>query len=323
MKQILITGGAGFIGSHLVDGLISEGGWAITVVDDFNNFYDPALKRDNVRAHFTKPEYELHEADIRDLSALKSIFAGRRFDCIVHLAARAGVRPSLTQPLLYSETNINGTLNLLELARAHNVEHFVFGSSSSVYGNNAKVPFSEDDPIRHPISPYAATKGAGELLCHTYSHLYGMRCICLRFFTVYGARQRPDLAIHKFARLISAGKPIPVFGDGTTRRDYTYIDDIIAGVRAAMDYTASDYEVFNLGESRTVELRELIALLEKELGQKATIDRQPLQPGDVPQTYADITKAKKLLGYNPETQIETGIQRFVEWFRSTQLSDKL
>jgi UDP-glucuronate 4-epimerase len=231
------------------------------------------------------------------------------------------VRPSLEQPLLYAETNINGTMNLLELAREHGIRQFVFGSSSSVYGINAKVPFSEDDPIRQPISPYAATKAAGELLCHTYSHLYGLRAVCLRFFTVYGPRQRPDLAIYKFARLISQGKPIPVFGDGTTRRDYTFIDDIISGVRAAIDYTgdydASDYEVINLGESRTVELRELISLLEKALGATAQIDRQPLQPGDVPQTFADITKARRLLGYNPQTQIEEGILRFVEWWNQT------
>ena len=225
------------------------------------------------------------------------------------------MRPSLAEPLLYAETNINGTLNLLELARTHGTRQFVFGSSSSVYGINAKVPFSEEDPIRQPISPYAATKAAGELLCYTYTHLYGIRSICLRFFTVYGPRQRPDLAIHKFARLISKGKPIPVFGDGTTRRDYTFIDDIIAGVRAAIDYDKSDYEVINLGESRTVELRELISLLEKELGATAKIDQQPLQPGDVPQTFADITKAQRLLGYNSQTQIEDGIKRFVEWFR--------
>jgi UDP-glucuronate 4-epimerase len=315
MKTILITGGAGFIGSHLVDHLLSEGEWRIHVVDDFNNFYDPSIKRENIRAHLRQLNYELHEVDIRDLAKLKDIFAARRFDCIVHLAARAGVRPSLTQPLLYSETNINGTFNLLELARTHNVKQFVFGSSSSVYGINAKVPFSEDDPIRQPISPYAATKAAGELICHTYAHLYGIRCVCLRFFTVYGARQRPDLAIHKFARLISEGKPIPVFGDGLTRRDYTYIDDIIAGVRAAIDYAGSDYEVFNLGESRTVELRELISLIEQELDQHAVIELQPMQPGDVPQTFADIAKARALLGYDPQTQIEAGIQRFVEWFR--------
>ncbi len=313
-RNILVTGGAGFIGSHLVEGLLAEGAWRVTVVDDFNDFYDPALKRANVAPHLTRDDYNLVEADIGDRSALERVFAAGDFDCIVHLAARAGVRPSLTEPFLYAETNITGTLNLLELARAANVPQFVFGSSSSVYGINAKVPFSEDDPIRQTISPYAATKAAGEMLCHTYAHLHDMRCIALRFFTVYGARQRPDLAIHKFARLISTDQPIPVFGDGTTRRDYTYIEDIIAGVRAAVDYTASSYEAINLGESRTVELRELIALLEKELGRKAVINRQPLQPGDVPQTFADISKARRLLGYNPQTGIEEGIRRFVAWF---------
>jgi UDP-glucuronate 4-epimerase len=315
MKNILVTGGAGFIGSHLVDRLIAEREWRVTVVDDFNDFYDPEVKRANVQKHISNVAFKLVDVDIRDLAALERVFEETKFDSIVHLAARAGVRPSLSEPQLYAETNVNGTLNILELARKHEIKQFVFGSSSSIYGINAKVPFSEEDPIRQPISPYAATKGAGELICHTYSHLYGIRCICLRFFTVYGARQRPDLAIHKFARLIDEGKPIPVFGDGTTGRDYTYIDDIIQGVRAAIDYDATDYEVFNLGESRTVELCELIALLEKELDQKAVIDRQPMQPGDVPQTFADINKARRLLGYNPQTQIEEGIHRFVEWFR--------
>ncbi|HYJ88699.1 MAG TPA: GDP-mannose 4,6-dehydratase [Pyrinomonadaceae bacterium] len=318
MKNILVTGGAGFIGSSLVDRLLSEGDWQVSVVDDFNDFYDPAIKRENVNRQKANQNYRLFEADIRDNEALAEVFSENAFDCIVHLAARAGVRPSLEVPLLYSQTNVDGTVNLLELARQHGTKQFVFGSSSSVYGINAKVPFSEEDPIRQPISPYAATKAAGELICHTYTHLYGIRCVCLRFFTVYGPRQRPDLAIHKFARLISEGKPIPVFGDGTTRRDYTYIDDILSGVRAAIDYSASDYEVVNLGESRTVELRELIALLEKELGVAATIDRQPLQPGDVPQTYADISKAKNLFGYNPQTQIEAGIKRFVEWFQKSR-----
>jgi len=319
MKNILVTGGAGFIGSHLVDRLLSEGEWRVSVVDDLNDFYDPAIKRANASPHEKNSNYQLFKADIRDQAALRNIFAGNSFDCLVHLAARAGVRPSLDQPRLYAETNINGTLNLLELAREHGIKQFVFGSSSSVYGINAKVPFGEDDPIRQPISPYAATKAAGELLCHTYTHLYGIRCVCLRFFTVYGPRQRPDLAIHKFARLISEGKPIPVFGDGTTRRDYTFIEDIIAGVRAAIDYSKTDYEVINLGESRTVELRELISLLEKELGKTAQIDRQPLQPGDVPQTFADIAKARRLLGYNPQTQIEEGIQTFVRWFRENKV----
>jgi len=315
MKNLLITGGAGFIGSHLVDRLLATDVERITVLDDFNDFYDPSIKRDNIRAHLKDPRYTIHEVDIRDRVALEPVFNKSNFDCVVHLAARAGVRPSLSEPQLYTETNINGTVNLLELARQHNVKQFVFGSSSSVYGINAKVPFSEDDPIRQPISPYAATKGAGELLCHTYSHLYGMRCVCLRFFTVYGPRQRPDLAIHKFAKLISRHKPIPVFGDGSTRRDYTYIDDIIDGVTAAIDYDKSNYEVINLGESRTVELRELISLLEKELDTHAIIERQPPQPGDVPQTFADVSKARALLNYQPKTQIEDGLRRFVEWFR--------
>jgi UDP-glucuronate 4-epimerase len=317
MRNALITGGAGFIGSHLVDRLLAEGEWQITVVDDFNDFYSPDIKRANVAGHLREPNYTLVAADIRDAAALEKIFAQKTFDVIVHLAARAGVRPSLSEPKLYAETNINGTLNLLELAREHGVKHFVFGSSSSVYGVNEKVPFAEDDPVFNPISPYAATKSAGELICHTYSHLYGIRCVCLRFFTVYGARQRPDLAIHKFSRMITDGEPIPVFGDGTTRRDYTYVDDIIQGVLAAIDYDAADYEIFNLGESQTVELRELIALIEGSLGKKAVIDRQPMQPGDVPVTYADISKARAKLGYNPGTKIADGIPKFVQWFTST------
>jgi UDP-glucuronate 4-epimerase len=318
MKNILVTGGAGFIGSNFVDRLLAEGQWRIVVIDDFNDFYSPDIKRRNVRAALDNSSYSLVEADIRDRAALERVFDSTEFDCIVHLAARAGVRPSLSEPLLYTETNINGTLHLLDLARKHKVPQFVFGSSSSVYGINAKVPFSEEDPIRQPISPYAATKAAGELLCHTYSHLYGLRCVCLRFFTVYGARQRPDLAIHKFAKLIHAGKPIPVFGDGSTRRDYTYVDDILDGVRSAVDYTKSSYEVFNLGESQTVELRQLISLLEKELGREAKIDWQPVQPGDVPQTFADVTKARQLLRYNPQIKIEEGIRRFTRWFLQNQ-----
>ncbi|HUE82250.1 MAG TPA: GDP-mannose 4,6-dehydratase [Pyrinomonadaceae bacterium] len=323
MTNILITGGAGFIGSHLADRLLADEDWNVTVIDDFNDFYEPAIKYNNVSRHVENPAYRVIEADIRDPSALLQIFRGGNFAVVVHLAARAGVRPSLREPQLYVETNINGTLHLLELCREHHIKQFVFGSSSSVYGINAKVPFAEDDPIRQPISPYAATKAAGELLCHTYSHLYGIRSVCLRFFTVYGARQRPDLAIHKFARLISGGQPIPIFGDGTTRRDYTYIDDIISGVRAAIDYDQTAYEVINLGESRTVALEELVSLIEKELGQQAVIDRRPLQPGDVPQTFADITKARQLLGYNPQTQIEDGIRKFVEWFRSNSMNASL
>jgi UDP-glucuronate 4-epimerase len=317
-KNILVTGGAGFIGSHLVEQLLAEKIWRVSVVDNFNDFYAPALKRANVAAHITDANYQLFEANICDAEALRTIFAENDFDAIVHLAARAGVRPSLRQPKLYAETNINGTLNLLDLAREYNVKQFVFGSSSSVYGNNEKVPFSENDKISRPISPYAATKAAGELLCHTYSHLYGIRAVCLRFFTVYGARQRPDLAIRKFSQLIAGGEPIQVFGDGATRRDYTFIDDIISGVRAAIDYDGSMFEVFNLGESETVELNYLIELLEKNLDRKAVIDRQPMQPGDVPQTFADISKARRLLGYNPQTKIEAGIKLFVEWFQKQQ-----
>jgi UDP-glucuronate 4-epimerase len=315
MRNILITGGAGFIGSHLIDHLMAAGGWHVTAVDDFNEFYDPAIKRANIQSHLACPNFKLIEADIRACDRLSSAFHEKSFDCIVHLAARAGVRASLKEPRLYVETNINGTLNLLQLAREHGVRQFVFGSSSSVYGTNTKVPFNEADPIFNPISPYGATKAGGELLCHAYAYLYQMRIVCLRFFTVYGARQRPDLAIHKFAKLINSGKPIPVFGDGTTRRDYTYIDDIIAGVRAAINYDHTVYEVINLGESRMVELRELISLLENALGKKAEIDWQPMQPGDVPQTFADITKARRLLGYDPQTQIENGIHKFVDWFQ--------
>ncbi len=326
-NNILITGGAGFIGSHLAEHLLRErqkpdreGGlgreWRVTIVDDLNDFYAPEIKRANLDAIRAVGDVQFAEVDIRDAEKLRSVFDETEFDCIVHLAARAGVRPSLSQPKLYAETNINGTLNLLELARDYEVPQFVFGSSSSVYGINSKVPFSEDDRIHQTISPYAATKAAGELMCHTYAHLFNIRCVALRFFTVYGARQRPDLAIHKFARLITEGKPIQVFGDGTTRRDYTYIDDIIQGVRASIDYDKSMHEVFNLGESETTELSSLIELLEKSLEMRATIDRQPMQPGDVPVTYADISKARELLDYNPTTKIEQGIPKFVEWFRA-------
>jgi UDP-glucuronate 4-epimerase len=317
MKNILVTGGAGFIGSHLVDQLLSENDWHVTVVDDFNDFYSPDIKRRNISAHLNNSNFTLFEADIRNADLIKTVFEKQNFDCIVHLAARAGVRPSLSEPKLYVETNIIGTLNLLELAKEFGVKQFVFASSSSVYGINAKIPFSEDDMVSNPISPYAATKSAGELLCHTFSHLYNIRTVCLRFFTVYGARQRPDLAIHKFCQLITEGKLIPVFGDGKTRRDYTYIDDTIQGVRAAIDFNQTKHEIFNLGESETTELSTLIYLLESNLGKTAKIDRQPFQPGDVPLTFSDISKAKKLLNYNPQTKIEDGIRKFVDWFNRT------
>lgn len=317
MKKIFVTGGAGFIGSHLVDSLLAENSWQVAVIDNFNDFYSPEIKRANIAAHLSNPNFRLYETDICDRENLRLAFEENAFDAIVHLAARAGVRPSLENPIGYLETNVNGTLNLLELTREFGVKQFVFGSSSSVYGDNSRVPFSEDEKVSKPISPYAATKVAGELLCHTYSHLYDFRTVCLRFFTVYGARQRPDLAIHKFARLILAGKPIQVFGDGTTRRDYTYIEDIIQGVRAAIDFEQNAHEIFNLGESQTIELKYLIELLEKNLGERARIERLPMQPGDVPRTYADITKARKFLNYNPQTQIEEGIEKFVDWIKNS------
>ena len=317
MNKILVTGGAGFIGSHLVDNLLAENDCQLTVVDNFNDFYSPAAKRANVAAHLSNANFKLYETDICSPEDLRRVFEENRFDAIVHLAARAGVRPSLENPAGYLETNVTGTLNLLELAKEFQIEHFVFASSSSVYGINSEIPFSEDQKISQPISPYAATKAAGELLCHTYSHLYDIRTVCLRFFTVYGARQRPDLAIRKFAELILEKKPIQVFGDGTTRRDYTFVDDIIQGVRAAIDYTKSRYEIFNLGESRTVELKYLIELLEESLEKTAIIERLPMQPGDVPQTYADITKARRLLNYNPQIQIEDGIKKFADWIKKS------
>jgi UDP-glucuronate 4-epimerase len=315
-KNILVTGGAGFIGSHLCETLLREGAWNVTVVDDLNDFYSPEIKRANLEEAKRSGDIDFYEADIRDAAALRTVFEANEFHAIVHLAARAGVRPSLSEPKLYTETNINGTVNLLELAREFGVGQFVFGSSSSVYGENKKIPFAESDPIFNPISPYAATKASGELICHTYSHLFNIRTVCLRFFTVYGARQRPDLAIHKFSKLIWEGRPIQVFGDGSTRRDYTYVDDIISGVRAAIDYDATMHEVINLGESETTELSRLIELLEDALGLNAIIDRQPMQPGDVPVTYADISKARNLLNYDPQTKIEQGIPKFVDWFRS-------
>jgi len=327
MQNLLITGGAGFIGSHLVDYLMSDAARAafnwheaprLAVVDNFNDFYDPAVKRANIAHHLECDRFELIVADITDATAMNQLFARRRFDAVVHLAARAGVRPSLNDPLAYETTNVRGTYVLLEAARQSGVRQFVFGSSSSVYGINARVPFSEDDPISRPISPYAATKIAGEAACQVYSHLYAMRAVCLRFFTVYGARQRPDLAIHKFARLIDAGRMIPVYGDGRTERDYTYIDDIIAGVVAALRYKASDFEIINLGESAAVELRRLVELLEQALGKRAILNHQPQQPGDVPITYANIEKARRLLGYDPQTPIEAGIEKFVAWFKNSK-----
>ncbi len=319
MRRFLVTGGAGFIGSHVVDRLLAAGAERVVVLDDFNEYYDPRIKWNNVLAHLAHPAYRLLVCDIRDFERLDRVAREEPFDCVIHLAARAGVRPSLDEASLYHSVNIGGTLNLLELARTYHWKHFVFASSSSVYGPVAKPPFREDAPLM-PISPYAATKSAGELLAHTYSHLYGLHVVCLRFFTVYGPRQRPDLAIHKFARAILAGDPIPVYGNGDSERDYTYIDDILQGIAGAIRYTMegdTPYEIVNLGESRCITLSSLIRLLESAIGERALIDRRPAQPGDVPLTHADIGKAQRLFGYHPTTSIETGIRRFVEWIRET------
>jgi UDP-glucuronate 4-epimerase len=313
--RILVTGGAGFIGSHLVEKLIATG-HDVAILDDFNDFYDPEIKRANIAG--VAGEAAIHRVDLRDGHAVNLLFHREKFDAIAHLAARAGVRPSISQPQLYYDTNVSGTLHLLEAARQTGVERVIFASSSSVYGICKTVPFSEEVHLTQTISPYAATKVAGEFLCSTYSHLYGMRIVALRFFTVYGARQRPDLAIHQFTRKILAGQPIDQFGDGTTRRDYTYIDDIIQGIMAAFDYNGPRYDLFNLGESETIQLKDLIAAIETAVGKTAKINELPEQPGDVPLTCADISKARKLLGYNPTTPLSAGLPKFVEWFVATQ-----
>jgi UDP-glucuronate 4-epimerase len=312
--NFLVTGGAGFIGSHVCERLLRSG-HAVWAFDDLNDFYDPRLKRANLREiqAVAKP-FEFVQGDVTDRAALDELLGGVRFDQIIHLAARAGVRPSLQEPALYQRVNVEGTVNLLEAARLNGVRKIIIASSSSVYGVNAKVPFSESDPIFRAISPYAASKLACESLGHVYHHVYGLDVAMLRFFTVYGPRQRPDLAIHKFARLMSAGKPIPVFGDGSTARDYTYISDTLEGILACTKQEFG-YEVFNLGESQTVSLNRLVELLEAALGKQAVIDRQSPQPGDVPVTFADVAKARARLGYDPRVKIEQGIPLFVDWFR--------
>jgi UDP-glucuronate 4-epimerase len=305
----LITGGAGFIGSHLVDSLLRDG-HRVTVVDNFDPFYPRQIKERNISEHRRNGAWRLIEADLRD-SAIATQLVGD-YDVIVHLAAKAGVRPSIENPMAYQEVNVAGTQNLLEFARSAGIKRFVFASSSSVYGVNPRVPWSEDDHVLEPISPYASTKVSGELLGHVYSHLYGISFIALRFFTVYGPRQRPDLAIHKFAKMIRAGEPIPVFGDGSTRRDYTFIDDIVGGIRAAMAWRGS-YEIVNLGNNRTLSLSEMIAGLEVAIGREAIIRRLPEQPGDVPQTWANVSKAQRVLGYVPGTAYADGVQKFCQW----------
>ncbi len=315
--RILVTGGAGFIGSHLVEKLLSLG-YEVAILDDFNDFYDPQIKRQNIAA--VAKDVAIHHLDLRDSGAVRNLFHREKFEAIAHLAARAGVRPSIQNPQLYYDTNVDGTLHLLDAARVTGVERFIFASSSSVYGNSKTVPFAEDQQLIQTLSPYGATKIAGESLCSTYSHLYGMRVVALRYFTVYGPRQRPDLAIHQFTGRIHAGKPIDQFGDGTTRRDYTYIDDIIQGTMAALKYDGPMFDIFNLGENQTIQLRDLIAGIENALGEKAKINRLPEQPGDMPVTYADISKARKLLGYNPSTRLSDGLPRFIEWFLQSSLA---
>ena len=313
MRHVLVTGGAGFIGSHLVESLLRDG-FRVTALDNFDGFYAREVKERNIAAHRRHPRWTLIEADLRDAERVSGQVAGT-VDAIIHLAAKAGVRPSIEDPVGYQDVNVSGTQMLLELARARGVRQFVFASSSSVYGVNPRVPWREEDADLRPISPYASTKLSGELLGRVYSHLYQIRFLVLRLFTVYGPRQRPDLAIHKFAQLIRDGRPLPAFGNGTTRRDYTFVDDIVAGIRAALAYDRTMFEIINLGNNQTVTMLEMVSGLEQALETKAVVEWLPEQPGDVPQTWADITKAKNLLGYDPKTTYAEGVVRFVDWLR--------
>ena len=318
--RFLVTGGAGFIGSHLCEKLIGDGHYVVCY-DNFNDYYDPGIKRQNIEKINGHKRYYLVEADILDTDSVEAVCEKHRFDTVVHLAARAGVRPSLQQPLLYEKVNIEGTMNLLNAAVRHGVSRFVMASSSSVYGNNRKVPFAESDSVDHPISPYAATKKACELIGYTYHHLYNLPVTCLRFFTVYGPRQRPDMAICKFTRAIAEGMPITVYGDGCSRRDYTFITDIIGGIMKSID-GCKQYHVYNLGESRTIELNSLIELIETAVGKEAVVERLPDQPGDVRITYADITKAGRELAYRPCVTIEEGIRQYVDWYNHSKGSEE-
>src|SRR6266581_9616077 len=313
--RVLVTGGAGFIGSHLVEKLLASG-HEVVILDDFNDFYNPQTKHANIAG--LARDVTVYHVDLRNSESVRSLFHREKVNAIAHLAARAGVRPSIQQPRLYYDTNVTGTLHLLEAARVTGVDRFVFASSSSVYGASKTVPFSEDEHLSQTFSPYAATKVAGEFLCSTYSHLYNLRVLALRYFTVYGPRQRPDLAIHQFTRRIYAGQAIDQFGDGSTRRDYTYIGDVIQGTMAALKYEGPRYDIFNLGESETIQLKELISMLENALGKKAKINRLSEQAGDMPLTCADISKARKLLGYKPTMKFSEGLPRFVKWFLSLQ-----
>ena len=310
--NFLITGGAGFIGSNLTDELLKDGHFIIAI-DNFDDFYDSHIKKGNIKEASKSSNYTIIEGDIRDKDLLDNIFKNNKIDMVLHLAARAGVRPSIKDPELYYDVNVNGTLYLLETMRKYQVKKMIFASSSSVYGNNEKVPFSEDDNVDFPISPYAASKKAGELICHTYSHLYNFDIFCLRFFTVYGPRQRPEMAIHKFTRNIINGETITLFGDGSSKRDYTYISDIISGIKGAIEHVKG-FQIVNLGESGTISLIDLVRLIEKNTEKKADIKFLPSQPGDVDITFADITKARKILSYNPSFPVNEGIKQFINWY---------
>jgi len=316
MSTILVTGGAGFIGSHLCERLLRDG-IRVICLDNFDSFYDPNIKIKNAERMAKRfPDlFELVTGDIRNPEHLKRIFEKNKIDSVVHLAARAGVRPSIAEPLLYQDVNIRGTMVLLEACKENGVHNFIFASSSSVYGENQRVPFKEEDLDIQPISPYGVTKRAGELLCYSYHHLYGMNIACLRIFTAYGPRQRPEMAIHKFTRLIDQGEKIPIYGDGSSRRDYTYIDDLVDGILGVIRYH-NGFEIYNLGESQTTSLKELIRLIEEAFGKKVNIEMLEPQPGDVSTTYADITKAKRMLKYQPNVKMEEGIKRFVEWYKA-------
>lgn len=321
MQEVyLITGCAGFIGSHIVDALLSQGK-RVVGVDNFCDYYAPEIKRENISEALKDDNFTLFEVDICNKEALEAPFRSRKVLAVIHLAAMAGVRPSIANPKLYSEVNISGTINVLELMKKYEVKKFIFASSSSVYGNNEKLPFTEEDNVDKAISPYAATKKAGEVIAHTYYHLYGIDMALLRFFTVYGERQRPDLAIYKLTKMITEEKAIPLYGDGSSLRDYTYINDSVDGTLKALSYIENNekiYEIFNIGESRTISLKQMVATIEQALDKKAKIDQQPMQAGDVLQTYADISKARRLLNYNPQTNFEEGVRRFVEWFKSKE-----
>ena len=312
--KYLVTGGAGFIGSNLADSLLQDG-HDVCVVDNFNDYYDVTIKESNVAAHKNNPHYKLYRADIENMAEMQKIFAQNAFDAVVHLAARAGVRPSLEQPLKYVNTNILGTVNILECMKNSSCKKLVIASSSSVYGNCQAEKFSEDLRVTEPISPYAATKSACEQLCYTWHHLYNLNVVALRFFTVYGPRQRPDLAISKFSRLIDEGKPIQMYGDGSTKRDYTFISDIVSGIKASINYNKSGYEIFNLGGGEPITLKRMIATIEQAMGKKAKVEVLPMQPGDVEKTVCDYSKAKKLLNYEPKTSFAAGVAAYIDWKR--------